>query len=65
MAYTGDDENKVKGQLILENICFSYSEAQTPILTNVNLTLNAGDSIAITGPSGAGKTTLMKIMLGL
>ncbi|WP_349768619.1 ATP-binding cassette domain-containing protein, partial [Pseudoalteromonas sp.] len=36
-----------------------------PILNNVNLTLNTGDSIAITGPSGAGKTTLMKIMLGL
>ena len=65
MAYTGDDEGKVKGQLTLENICFSYSEEQAPILNNVNLTLNTGDSIAITGPSGAGKTTLMKIMLGL
>ena len=65
MAYTGDDEGKVKGQLTLENICFSYSEEQAPILNNVNLILNAGDSIAITGPSGAGKTTLMKIMLGL
>jgi ATP-binding cassette subfamily B protein RaxB len=65
IAYTGDDEGNVKGQLTLENICFSYSEEQAPILTNVNLTLNAGDSIAITGPSGAGKTTLMKMMLGL
>jgi len=36
-----------------------------PILTNVNLSLKAGDSIAITGASGCGKTTLMKIMLGL
>ncbi|WP_275419487.1 peptidase domain-containing ABC transporter [Pseudoalteromonas sp. MMG024] len=59
------DENQFKGQLILENICFSYSEEQAPILNNVNLTLNSGDSIAITGASGAGKTTLMKIMLGL
>ena len=54
-----------KGQLTLENICFSYSDEQAPILNNINLSLNAGDSIAITGPSGAGKTTLMKIMLGL
>lgn len=54
-----------KGQLTLENICFSYSDEQAPILNNVNLTLEASESIAITGPSGAGKTTLMKIMLGL
>ena len=54
-----------KGQLTLENISFSYGDDQPAILNNVNLTLDAGDSIAITGPSGAGKTTLMKIMLGL
>ena len=54
-----------KGQLTLENICFSYSDDQAPILNNVNVSLDAGESIAITGPSGAGKTTLMKIMLGL
>jgi ATP-binding cassette subfamily B protein RaxB len=54
-----------KGQLTLENICFSYSDDQAPILNNVNLSLDSGESIAITGPSGAGKTTLMKIMLGL
>jgi len=54
-----------KGELTLEDISFSYSEEQAPILNKVNLTLKQGDSIAITGPSGAGKTTLMKIMLGL
>ncbi|WP_406667377.1 peptidase domain-containing ABC transporter [Gallaecimonas sp. GXIMD1310] len=59
------EESQFKGQIILENICFSYSKEQTPILNNVNLTLSAGESIAITGASGAGKTTLMKIMLGL
>ncbi len=59
------EENQFKGQLTLENICFSYSEEQALILNQVNLTLNVGDSIAITGVSGAGKTTLMKIMLGL
>ena len=57
--------DELKGQLSLENICFSYNEDQTPTLNNVNLSLNSGESIAITGPSGAGKTTLMKIMLGL
>ena len=62
-SYSGDQEPK--GHLTLQNTCFSYSDEQAPILNNVNLTLEAGESIAITGPSGAGKTTLMKIMLGL
>ncbi len=53
------------GRLTLENICFSYDVNQPPILNNLNLSLNKGDSIAITGPSGSGKTTLMKIMVGL
>ncbi|MCL1102125.1 ATP-binding cassette domain-containing protein [Shewanella saliphila] len=35
------------------------------LLKNLNLTVSAGESIAITGPSGSGKSTLMKIMLGL
>lgn len=65
LAYIGSSDNKVKGQLSLENISFSYSDEQAPILKDINLTLNSGESIAITGPSGAGKTTLMKIMLGL
>lgn len=59
------EENQFKSQFSLENICFSYSEKQVPILYNVNINISAGESIAITGASGAGKTTLMKIMLGL
>lgn len=35
------------------------------ILTDVNFTVNAGDFIAITGPNGGGKTTLLRIILGL
>ena len=65
VVFSNGESNEPKGQLTLENICFSYSDEQTLILNNVNLTLDASDSIAITGPSGAGKTTLMKIMLGL
>ncbi len=59
------EENQFKGQLTLENISFSYSEEQTPILKNVNITLSAGESAIITGTSGTSKITLMKIMLGL
>ena len=65
VTYSNSGNGEPKGKLTLENICFSYSNEQEPIVNNVNLTLEAGESIAITGPSGAGKTTLMKIMLGL
>ena len=64
-TFLNSEGSEPKGQLTLENICFSYSDGQVPILNNVNLTLEASESVAITGPSGAGKTTLMKIMLGL
>lgn len=58
-------DSSMKGELTLENICFSYDEGQPAILNNISLTFKAGESIAITGASGTGKTTLMKIMLGL
>lgn len=64
-TFSNSEGYESTGKLTLENICFSYSDEQAPILNNVNLTLEAGESVAITGPSGAGKTTLMKIMLGL
>ena len=63
--FSNSDTHEPAGQLTLENICFSYNDDQAPILSNINLSLEVGDSIAITGPSGSGKTTLMKIMLGL
>ena len=57
-SYVSSDTNQPKGQLTLENISFSYDKEQAPVLSNINLTLNIGDSIAITGSSGAGKTTI-------
>ncbi|GLX85825.1 ABC transporter [Thalassotalea loyana] len=57
--------SKAKGHLELENISFRYGDEQPYVIENITLTIPPGDSIAITGSSGAGKTTLMKIMLGL
>ena len=64
-TFSHNEGGEPKGQLTLENICFSYSDEQPLILNNINLSLSTSDSIAITGSSGCGKTTLMKIMLGL
>jgi len=47
----------------LDNVSFSYNG--TPALTDVNLTINAGDFACVVGPNGGGKTTLVKLMIGL
>jgi ATP-binding cassette subfamily B protein RaxB len=57
--------NKIQGGIELRNVCFRYAETERFILENINLTVEAGKFVTIMGPSGGGKTTLMKIMLGL
>lgn len=49
----------------LQGISYSYQDAETPALKNISLNVNAGQHVAIIGPSGAGKTTLVDILLGL
>jgi zinc transport system ATP-binding protein len=47
----------------IQNLNFSYN--RQPVLIDVNLTVQAGEFIAMIGPNGGGKTTLLKLMLGL
>jgi ATP-binding cassette, subfamily B, bacterial CvaB/MchF/RaxB len=49
----------------LRNVSFRYGEGEAWVLKNANFTIEAGESVAVTGPSGAGKTTLLKILLGI
>ncbi len=49
--------------IALNNLDFSYGELQ--VLKDVNLCIEANDSICIVGPNGGGKTTLVKLILGL
>ncbi len=55
----------LQGSLQLKDIAFSYSDSSPALFEQVSLSINPGESVAIVGPSGEGKTTLMKIMLGL
>ena len=55
----------VKGKIELKNVCFRYASTEPFVLENVNLTIEPGEWVTIVGPSGGGKTTLVKIMLGL
>jgi ATP-binding cassette, subfamily B, bacterial len=48
-----------------EDVSFQYPGASRPALSNVNLHLKPGESLALVGENGAGKTTLIKLLTGL
>jgi ATP-binding cassette subfamily B protein len=47
------------------NVGFMHQSANTPALTDISFDVNRGETIAFVGPSGAGKTTLVKLLVGL
>lgn len=64
---TPDPENpvvleQVKGHVKFENVYFSY-DPQKPLIENLNLEVKPGQSVAIVGPTGAGKTTLVNLLM--
>lgn len=56
---------ELKGRIELKDVRFRYSPTDPWILDGVNLVVQPGEHVAMTGPSGGGKSTLVKIMLGL
>lgn len=51
----------IKGEVAFENVFFSY-EAGHPILKNINFKANAGETYALVGPTGAGKSTIVNLI---
>lgn len=51
----------IEGTIEYKDICFSYEEG-SPILKNVNFVVQKGEAIAIVGPTGAGKTTIINLL---
>jgi ATP-binding cassette subfamily B protein len=52
-------------QLTFDHVGFQHQTASSPALTDISFTVTRGDTIAFVGPSGAGKTTLVKLLVGL
>ncbi|MHA2169280.1 MAG: ABC transporter ATP-binding protein [Candidatus Kariarchaeaceae archaeon] len=53
-------ELDIKGQIAFENVTFGYN--RTPILENIQFSIAPGEVVAIVGPPGSGKTTLVKLL---
>ncbi|MEE0933437.1 MAG: ABC transporter ATP-binding protein [Clostridium sp.] len=53
-----------KPNIVFDNVSFAY-KANNNILNNINLTIEAGETLAFVGPSGEGKTTMIRLILSL
>lgn len=53
-----------KGEIKFDNVSFNFNETRE-VLSNINLTIKSGEKIAIIGPSGAGKTTFVRLIMRL
>ncbi|MGF7048144.1 ATP-binding cassette subfamily B protein/subfamily B ATP-binding cassette protein MsbA [Paenibacillus sp. DS2015] len=51
--------------ITFDNVCFRYPNSERDIINHLNLQVNKGERVAITGKSGSGKTTILKLMTGL
>lgn len=54
-------KERVKGDIAFQNVYFSYSQSQ-PVLRHINLNIRSGETVAIVGHSGSGKTTIARLL---
>ena len=56
-------KESIKGEVVFDDVCFSYPEGRQDALKNMNLRIREGQSVAFVGASGAGKTTITKLLM--
>jgi ATP-binding cassette subfamily B protein len=55
------EKNEVKGEVVFDNVTFAYEN--NPVLKNFSITINPGQKVAIVGHTGAGKSTLVNLLM--
>ncbi|MBQ9747876.1 MAG: ABC transporter ATP-binding protein [Clostridia bacterium] len=61
-AEGAEEMGKVRGEIEFDRVSFSYTEGAKEILSDLNLHIREGETVALVGPSGAGKTTICHIL---
>ena len=56
---------RLRSRLLLEDVSFAFPDTDHPVLHDISLTIEAGATVGIVGTTGAGKTTLVDLLLGL
>lgn len=64
-ALRGAETRLQDTSIIFENVSFRYSENEPDVVRNVSFRISPGQSVAIIGPSGGGKSTLINLLLGI
>ncbi len=54
----------IRGEIVFQNTGFQYKDSDTPVIQQLNLQIEAGKTIAFVGESGAGKTTVLNMVIG-
>ena len=54
----------IRGEIIFEDAGFQYKNGETPVFEHLNLKIRQGETIALVGESGAGKTTILNMVIG-
>ena len=52
----------IQGEVTFEHVSFHYSDDPAPILTDIDLHIHPGETVALVGETGAGKTTMVKLL---
>ena len=60
-----DYQQPLQGKIEVRNLSYRYGENEPPVFQGLNFVIEAGETVAFTGASGCGKTTLLKCLMGL
>ena len=59
---TQNETPEIKGNIEFKDVSFKFDDATIPTLSNINLTINAGETVAIVGKTGSGKSTFVNML---
>lgn len=61
---SGKKVKDIKGDIRFKDVCFQFKNSDKPVFEHLNFSVNSGETIAFVGASGAGKTTILNLVIG-